>query len=89
MWLHLQFRGAGESGKSTIFKQIKLLFQIGFDKAELKSYLPVIHANNGGSKTLILLEKIRKVVKSIDFLMLAAREMRGESGSICLKEFQL
>lgn len=37
--------GAGESGKSTIFKQIKLLFQTGFDDAELKSYIPVIHAN--------------------------------------------
>ncbi|XP_021762157.1 guanine nucleotide-binding protein alpha-1 subunit-like [Chenopodium quinoa] len=37
--------GAGESGKSTIFKQIKLLFQMGFDHAELNSYTPVIHAN--------------------------------------------
>lgn len=37
--------GAGESGKSTIFKQIKLLFQTGFDEAELKSYTSVIHAN--------------------------------------------
>ncbi|KAK9099517.1 hypothetical protein Syun_026562 [Stephania yunnanensis] len=37
--------GAGESGKSTIFKQIKLLFQTGFDESELKSYAPVIHAN--------------------------------------------
>ncbi|KAM7256312.1 hypothetical protein ACFE04_012053 [Oxalis oulophora] len=49
--------GAGESGKSTIFKQaknisahsidprIKLLFQTGFDKAELESYISVIHAN--------------------------------------------
>ncbi|PKI76002.1 hypothetical protein CRG98_003552 [Punica granatum] len=37
--------GAGESGKSTIFKQIKLLFQTGFDDGELKSYIPVIHAN--------------------------------------------
>nr|CAA76186.1 G protein alpha subunit [Spinacia oleracea] len=37
--------GAGESGKSTIFKQIKLLFQMGFDDAELNSYTPVIHAN--------------------------------------------
>ncbi|XP_048332483.1 guanine nucleotide-binding protein alpha-1 subunit isoform X1 [Ziziphus jujuba] len=37
--------GAGESGKSTIFKQIKLLFQTGFDEAELKGYIPVIHAN--------------------------------------------
>ncbi|CAK9143736.1 unnamed protein product [Ilex paraguariensis] len=37
--------GVGESGKSTIFKQIKLLFQAGFDEAELKSYISVIHAN--------------------------------------------
>ncbi|KAK6119660.1 hypothetical protein DH2020_046598 [Rehmannia glutinosa] len=72
--------GAGDSGKSTIFKQarcpilysikitnyllhiclhifaddyiialnamqIKLLFQSGFDEAELKGYIPVIHAN--------------------------------------------
>ncbi|XP_055820330.1 guanine nucleotide-binding protein alpha-1 subunit [Solanum dulcamara] len=37
--------GAGDSGKSTIFKQIKLLFQTGFDEAELMNYIPVIHAN--------------------------------------------
>ncbi|WCJ29295.1 Guanine nucleotide-binding protein alpha-1 subunit [Euphorbia peplus] len=37
--------GAGDSGKSTIFKQIKLLFQSGFDEGELKSYVSVIHAN--------------------------------------------
>ncbi|PKU64565.1 Guanine nucleotide-binding protein alpha-2 subunit [Dendrobium catenatum] len=37
--------GAGESGKSTIFKQIKLLFQTGFDETELRSYTPVIYAN--------------------------------------------
>ncbi|XP_039116947.1 guanine nucleotide-binding protein alpha-2 subunit [Dioscorea cayenensis subsp. rotundata] len=37
--------GAGESGKSTIFKQIKLLFQTGFSEAELRSYTSVIHAN--------------------------------------------
>lgn len=37
--------GAGESGKSTIFKQIKLLFQTGFDEAELQSFTSVIHAN--------------------------------------------
>ncbi|KAF9615064.1 hypothetical protein IFM89_021635 [Coptis chinensis] len=38
-------KGAGESGKSTIFKQIKLLFQTGFDEVELNSYVSVIHAN--------------------------------------------
>lgn len=37
--------GAGESGKSTIFKQIKLLFQTGFDESELRRYTSVIYAN--------------------------------------------
>ncbi|KAJ4796643.1 Guanine nucleotide-binding protein alpha-1 subunit [Rhynchospora pubera] len=37
--------GAGESGKSTIFKQIKLLFHTGFSEAELRSYTSVVHAN--------------------------------------------
>lgn len=80
MLIFLLFQGAGDSGKSTIFKQvrdlminlsrfhyslnvhdnvflltpvssiyfamqIKLLFQTGFDEAELKNYIPVIHAN--------------------------------------------
>ncbi|KAK4756619.1 hypothetical protein SAY87_006746 [Trapa incisa] len=54
--------GTGESGKSTIFKQIKLLFQTGFNDEELKSYIAVIHANvyqtikllHDGSKELAL-----------------------------------
>ncbi|KAH7415450.1 hypothetical protein KP509_14G044500 [Ceratopteris richardii] len=37
--------GAGESGKSTIFKQIKILFQKGYDDLEKRSFIPVIHAN--------------------------------------------
>jgi hypothetical protein len=74
MWSIFHDQGAGDSGKSTIFKQvgrnsllfqvwtcvcqhccflslcmfwmqIKLLFQSGFDEAELKSYISVIHAN--------------------------------------------
>ncbi|KAD6794847.1 hypothetical protein E3N88_05761 [Mikania micrantha] len=57
--------GAGESGKSTIFKQIKLLFQTGFDERELQSYIPVIHANvyqtikvlHDGAKELALSEE--------------------------------
>ncbi|KAH9321129.1 hypothetical protein KI387_015768, partial [Taxus chinensis] len=37
--------GAGESGKSTIFKQIRVLFQTGFGEAERRNYTSVIHAN--------------------------------------------
>lgn len=47
--------GAGESGKSTIFKQIKVLFETGFDETARKRYTSVIHANVYQSiKTLFL-----------------------------------
>ncbi|KAL3633281.1 hypothetical protein CASFOL_022808 [Castilleja foliolosa] len=37
--------GPRDSGKSTIFKQIKLLFESGFEEVELKNYVTIIHAN--------------------------------------------
>ncbi|MCO5606507.1 hypothetical protein L7F22_060695 [Adiantum nelumboides] len=43
--LKLLLLGAGESGKSTIFKQIKVLFQTGFSESERCSFVPVIRAN--------------------------------------------
>ncbi len=37
--------GTGESGKSTIFKQIISLYGTGFTENEKKEFLPVIHEN--------------------------------------------
>jgi len=37
--------GAGESGKSTIFKQMKVINKEGFTKAELKEYVSIVHSN--------------------------------------------
>jgi GTPase SAR1 family protein len=37
--------GAGESGKSTIFKQMKVINKNGYSDAELKEFLPVVHGN--------------------------------------------
>ncbi|KAF7349897.1 Heterotrimeric G-protein alpha subunit, GPA3-like protein [Mycena venus] len=37
--------GAGESGKSTIVKQMKIIHQGGFEQRELVEYRPVIHKN--------------------------------------------
>ena len=41
--------GAGESGKSTIFKQMKILYGVGFQPDDLKATVPVIHSNVIGS----------------------------------------
>eukprot|EP00301_Raphidiophrys_heterophryoidea_P000149 c10076_g1_i1.p1 GENE.c10076_g1_i1~~c10076_g1_i1.p1 ORF type:complete len:349 (-),score=85.70 c10076_g1_i1:581-1627(-) len=37
--------GAGQAGKSTIFKQVKIIYADGFDEAALLSYKITIHAN--------------------------------------------
>ena len=37
--------GAGESGKSTIFKQMKLLFGVGFSELERRNMNMVIYSN--------------------------------------------
>jgi len=37
--------GAGESGKSTIFKQMKIIHHMGFTKEEQLSFKPIIYSN--------------------------------------------
>jgi guanine nucleotide-binding protein G(i) subunit alpha len=37
--------GAGESGKSTISKQMKIIHLNGFSEAELLSYKPILQSN--------------------------------------------
>ncbi|KAG0664893.1 Guanine nucleotide-binding protein alpha-2 subunit [Monosporozyma unispora] len=37
--------GAGESGKSTILQQLKILHQNGFSDKELVSYIPIVYSN--------------------------------------------
>lgn len=52
--IRLLLLGTGESGKSTIAKQLKIIHMNGFSKEELASYKPLIFQNAyGGMKTLI------------------------------------
>ena len=37
--------GAGESGKSTIFKQMKLLYGVPYTQEDLEALRPVVHGN--------------------------------------------
>ena len=47
--------GAGESGKSTIFKQMKILYGVEYTKDDLEALRPVVHGN--------ILANIQEVVK--------------------------
>jgi len=46
--------GAGESGKSTVAKQLKIIHMDGFSKEELLSYTSIIFSNTVGSMRVIL-----------------------------------
>ena len=46
--------GAGESGKSTIFKQMRVLYGSNLSEEELKQVIPVVYSNTISSmKTLV------------------------------------
>lgn len=39
------FLGAGESGKSTIVKQMKIIHETGYSREECEQYRPVVYSN--------------------------------------------
>jgi len=43
--IKLLLLGAGESGKSTIFKQMKVINKDGYSKKEQLEFIPIVHAN--------------------------------------------
>lgn len=52
--IKLLLLGAGESGKSTIFKQMKVLYGLGFGEAEMRQMVPVIYNNTiVGMRTIV------------------------------------
>ena len=48
------FTGAGESGKSTIVKQMKIIHESGFTVEDFKQYRPVVYSNTIQSLVAIL-----------------------------------
>lgn len=52
--IKLLLLGAGESGKSTIFKQMKLLYGAGTTLEDKKMMTPVVYSNTIGSLRVLL-----------------------------------
>ncbi len=57
--IKLLLLGAGESGKSTIFKQMKILFGKHYEEEELKNLAPIVH-NNVMQNFLVVLNYAKK-----------------------------
>eukprot|EP00301_Raphidiophrys_heterophryoidea_P019699 c4575_g1_i1.p1 GENE.c4575_g1_i1~~c4575_g1_i1.p1 ORF type:complete len:350 (-),score=88.44 c4575_g1_i1:250-1299(-) len=68
--------GAGQAGKSTIFKQVKLIYADGFDQAALMNYKVTIHANIiEAIKTLLTQVEKRHMTLTADGNMAVAADL--------------
>ena len=64
--------GAGESGKSTVVKQMKIIHEDGFSEAERASYKDVVHSN--------AIYCMQTIVKAMEHLKIPFEE---EKRSVC------
>lgn len=55
-----EFPGAGESGKSTIVKQMKIIHETGYSREECEEYKPVVYSNT--------IQSLMTIIKAMDQL---------------------
>jgi guanine nucleotide-binding protein G(i) subunit alpha len=78
--MRLLLLGAGESGKSTITKQLKILYYNGFNLDEREEYVNVIHSN--------IHHSVQNVVAASKSLSIPfSREVTGQIGESFLEPF--
>jgi len=73
--------GAGESGKSTIAKQMKFLFMDGFNKEERDSYKGIIASNTVGSMRVLVAAAADMGIEIVEQKEAADRFMNETSGT--------
>lgn len=82
--------GAGESGKSTIVKQMKIIHETGYSQEECEQYKPVVYSNTIQSLMTIIraMEQLKidftdssKINVARDFFTLASSTPEGELSS--------
>lgn len=70
--LKLLLLGAGESGKSTIVKQMKIIHGDGYSAAERRDFIPLIHQN--------LITSMKSITQSFLSATLPAFLLKGNAG---------
>jgi len=79
--IKLLLLGAGESGKSTIAKQMKFLFMDGFNKEERDSYKGIIASNTVGSMRVLVAAAADMGIEIVEQRAAADRFMSETSGT--------
>jgi len=79
--IKLLLLGAGESGKSTIAKQMKFLFMDGFNKEERDSYKGIIASNTVGSMRVLVAAAADVGIEIVEQKEAADRFMNETSGT--------
>jgi len=79
--IKLLLLGAGESGKSTIAKQMKFLFMDGFNKEERDSYRGIIASNTVGSMRVLVAAAADMGIEIVEQKDAADRFMSETSGT--------
>ncbi|XP_077787881.1 guanine nucleotide-binding protein G(o) subunit alpha isoform X3 [Podarcis muralis] len=69
--------GAGESGKSTIVKQMKIIHEDGFSGEDVKQYKPVVYSNT--------IQSLAAIVRAMDTLGVeyGDKERRADAKMVC------
>ncbi|XP_033929218.1 guanine nucleotide-binding protein G(o) subunit alpha isoform X3 [Melopsittacus undulatus] len=69
--------GAGESGKSTIVKQMKIIHEDGFSGEDVKQYKPVVYSNT--------IQSLAAIVRAMDTLGIeyGDKERRADAKMVC------
>jgi guanine nucleotide-binding protein G(i) subunit alpha len=70
LWLADKYKGAGESGKSTILKQMKLIHEGGYSRDERESFKEIIYSNT--------VQSMRVILEAMESLELPLDDQRAE-----------
>lgn len=77
-WLKLcmSLAGAGESGKSTIVKQMKIIHETGYSPEECEQYRPVVYSNT--------IQSLMAIIRAMGQLKI---DFADSSRAVCINSF--
>jgi len=85
--IKLLLLGAGESGKSTLFKQFNTIYGAGFSTEDRKKYAPIVHGNVVSGMQILFRESEAYGVCASEFQDLGKTLMEAKVGTLMSAEF--